>query len=61
MDAAETKNVEVSNDRGLRCVKCGHGRFKVIYTRARVFAIVRRRQCRNCAARVTTWEKVVGH
>jgi len=35
MDAAETKNVEVPNDRGLRCVKCGHGRFRVLYTRAR--------------------------
>jgi transcriptional regulator NrdR family protein len=46
---------------GLRCPKCGRGRFRVIYTRAVAGGrVVRRRACRHCAARITTWERIVG-
>ena len=45
-------------ERGLRCRQCGGGRFEVIYTRAALGnKIVRRRQCRICKARITTWER----
>ena len=46
--------------RGLRCRKCGGGKFWVIYTRAREDKLVRRRECRNCKTRVTTWETAIG-
>jgi len=50
-----------SDERGLRCRYCGHTKFRVIYTRAAFGArIVRRRQCRRCGKRVTTWEKMSG-
>jgi DNA-directed RNA polymerase subunit RPC12/RpoP len=61
MDPAEANSVDVCNDRGLRCVKCGHRRFRVIYTRARPGEIVvRRRECLNCGVRITTWERAIG-
>jgi transcriptional regulator NrdR family protein len=46
---------------GLRCRNCGHNRFRVIYTRAvRGGRIMRRRACRRCDTRITTWERMVG-
>lgn len=49
------------DDRGLRCRHCGCGHFRVIYTRrAWGGKLVRRRECRNCGYRLTTWERVVG-
>jgi transcriptional regulator NrdR family protein len=45
---------------GLRCRKCGGSRFRVIYTRARDGKIIRRRECRECGTRVTTWERAIG-
>jgi transcriptional regulator NrdR family protein len=45
---------------GLRC-RCGCSRLKVIYTRARDGnKLVRRRQCRECGERLTTWERAIG-
>jgi hypothetical protein len=46
---------------GLNCPKCGHPRSRVLYTRAAVGGRLRRRRaCRRCGARVTTWEHIVG-
>jgi transcriptional regulator NrdR family protein len=47
--------------RGLRCRRCGHQDFKVVYTRrAPGGVVVRRRQCRRCGGRITTWEHMIG-
>jgi len=49
------------NGVGLRCRKCGERQFRVNYTRgSRDGKIVRRRECRNCRTRVTTWEYAIG-
>jgi transcriptional regulator NrdR family protein len=46
---------------GLRCRKCAERRFRVIYTRgSRDGKIIRRRECRTCGTRVTTWEHMIG-
>jgi transcriptional regulator NrdR family protein len=46
---------------GLRCRRCGHGRFRVLYTRPRPGGkLVRRRECRHCGERFTTWERRLG-
>ncbi len=46
---------------GLRCRKCGRRRFRVIYTRpAPDGKVLRRRECRACATRFTTWEGRIG-
>ena len=44
---------------GLPCVRCGHPKSKVIYTRGREGKLVRRRECRRCKARITTHERPV--
>ncbi|HEY7312887.1 MAG TPA: hypothetical protein VH643_26220 [Gemmataceae bacterium] len=46
---------------GLRCWNCGSNRFWVIYTRgAPSGRIIRRRACRKCGTRITTWERIIG-
>jgi DNA-directed RNA polymerase subunit RPC12/RpoP len=46
------------NRRGLECRYCGCKHFRVIYTRPTWGGrIMRRRQCRHCGKRMTTWEK----
>jgi transcriptional regulator NrdR family protein len=46
---------------GLRCWNCGAQRFRVIYTRAAPGGkIIRRRACRGCGKRITTWERMIG-
>jgi transcriptional regulator NrdR family protein len=46
---------------GLRCWNCGTHRFRVIYTRAVPGGkILRRRACRKCGTRITTWERMIG-
>ena len=46
---------------GLRCWKCGHCGFRVVYTRAaRDGTIMRRRECLQCQTRITTWERMIG-
>jgi hypothetical protein len=48
-------------ERGLQCRQCGCQQFRVVYTRAAWGAmIVRRRECRNCRERLTTWERAIG-
>ena len=45
--------------RGITCRRCGGSRFHVIYTRkVRGGRIMRRRECRCCGQRVTTWESI---
>ncbi|MEA3368728.1 MAG: hypothetical protein U9R68_11515 [Planctomycetota bacterium] len=47
--------------RGLEYRHCGCKHFRVIYTRlAWGGRILRRRECRHCGKRMTTWERPVG-
>lgn len=49
------------DDRGLRCRHCGCGHFRVVYTRrAWGGKLIRRRECRHCGQRITTWERMIG-
>ncbi len=49
---------ETLDQRGLRCPKCECEHFRVIYTR-RTWGgrILRRRECRHCGKRITTFEQ----
>jgi transcriptional regulator NrdR family protein len=61
MAKAQKSQSPPADSLGLRCRKCGHNKFHVVYTRAGMHGkITRRRECRRCTARVTTCEKVVG-
>lgn len=43
--------------RGIECPSCGCRQFRVLYTRRSIGKrILRRRECRNCERRVTTYE-----
>jgi hypothetical protein len=65
----EPETLEASNEssvgsagsvRGLACLACGSGRLRVVYTRDKSNGVVqRRRECRDCRGRLTTWERVV--
>ncbi len=47
-------------DHGLCCRHCGCGHFRVIYTRPTWGnRIMRRRECRHCGKRMTTWERAM--
>jgi transcriptional regulator NrdR family protein len=47
------------NDVGLRCWRCGQRELRVVYTRPRNGGILlRRRECRRCGQRFTTWERM---
>jgi hypothetical protein len=49
------------DQRGLVCRECGCRHFRVVYTRPyHGGRIVRRRECRHCGRRVTTWEREGG-
>lgn len=51
------KGTEPEGDVGLECPRCGCGHFHVLYTRATVAnRLLRRRQCRHCGRRITTYE-----
>jgi transcriptional repressor NrdR len=45
---------------GLRCWRCGHNQFRVIYTRRRLDELWRRRECLRCGTRFTTYERRLG-
>ena len=45
---------------GLSCPACGCRHFRVIYTRRGRGLLLRRRECRNCGRRVTSYERIVG-
>ncbi len=56
-------NQSTPNDdqRGLRCRGCGFNKSNVIYTReASRKTLMRRRECRKCGKRVTTFERQFG-
>lgn len=60
MEPSSAKSPE-SAARGLVCPKCNCRHFRVIYTRSAPGGrIMRRRECRHCGRRITTWEKAVG-
>jgi hypothetical protein len=47
--------------RGLTCRHCGGRKFRVIYVRRTLGnALMRRRACWNCGARITTKEREIG-
>jgi transcriptional regulator NrdR family protein len=47
--------------RGLECRRCGCKHFSVIYTRKAPQGRVRRRkECRHCGRRITTYEHSIG-
>jgi len=53
-----TQHTGAKQDYGLECRDCGCKHFRVIYTRPYYGGrIMRRRECRNCGKRMTTWEK----
>jgi len=57
-DGRQREPAEDTEDRGLVCRGCGCRHFRVIYTRpVRGGKIMRRRECRNCGKRITTWEQ----
>ena len=58
-DQIETRKPD--EKRGLECPRCGCGHFRVLYTR-RTWGgrLLRRRECRHCGQRMTTYEKVAG-
>jgi transcriptional regulator NrdR family protein len=53
----ETGNPLGTKNTGIACRKCGCRHFTVVYTRAKDGVIVRRRECRNCKHRLTTYER----
>jgi len=47
--------------RGIECPRCGCKHFTVIYTRpTEGLRIRRRRECRHCGRRITTYEHSIG-
>jgi transcriptional regulator NrdR family protein len=47
--------------RGLVCKACGGRQWWVRYTRIKLGGVIqRRRECRGCGRRITTWERQVG-
>lgn len=54
-----TDNREPTSKRGLECPDCGCMHFRVLYTRrAWGGRLLRRRTCRHCGRRVTTYERL---
>lgn len=47
--------------RGLECSRCGCAHFRVLYTRRALGGrLLRRRECRYCGRRITTYERIGG-
>jgi hypothetical protein len=44
--------------RGVHCPRCGADRSRVVYTRPKQAAIIRRRECSSCGAKFVTWERI---
>ena len=57
MDTAD-KSSEQNESRGIACPGCGCGHIRVLYTRRALGGrLLRRRECRHCGRRVTTYEQ----
>lgn len=55
-----TGTQERANAKGLVCRKCGWPQLRVLYTRrGSDRKLIRRRECRRCGMRATTWEKLI--
>jgi len=55
--AQATDKTSLQQKRGLECPKCGCAHFRVLYTRrAMAGRLLRRRECRYCGRRITTYE-----
>lgn len=55
-----TDAVSSRETKGLVCRQCGCAHSRVVYTRrGSDRKLIRRRECRHCGARVTTWEKLI--
>ena len=60
MDAPTESADNKSEKRGLECPRCGCQHFRVLYTRrAWGGRLLRRRECRYCGRRITTYEQAV--
>ena len=57
-----TQSIEKQEEkRGLQCPRCGCRHFHVVYTRpASGGRVMRRRECRHCGRRITTYEQSIG-
>jgi len=56
-----TQAKETEEKRGIECPRCGCRHFRVLYTRrAWGSRILRRRECRHCGRRITTYESLAG-
>ncbi len=54
-----TNHRDSVSNRGLECPDCGCMHFRVLYTRrAWGGRLLRRRTCRHCGRRVTTYEQI---
>ena len=52
-----TRAQSLDEQRGIVCRSCGSRYFRVVYTRPKLGGkIMRRRECRHCGKRITTWE-----
>ena len=61
MERTDAKDAKAVERRGLECRRCGCKHFRVVYTRPTWGRrIMRRRECRRCGKRMTTWEKAGG-
>ena len=57
MDKADGTK-ERNGSRGIACPGCGCRHFRVLYTRRALGGrLLRRRECRHCGRRVTTYEQ----
>jgi len=56
--ADRTETRKPVEKRGLECPRCGCGHFRVLYTRRALGGrLLRRRECRYCGQRMTTYEQ----
>lgn len=56
---SELNTREAPPRRGLACRQCGCAHFRVLYTRGALGGrILRRRECRHCGKRMTTYEQM---
>ena len=54
----ETDKQTPTPKRGLECPQCGCAHFRVLYTRRALGGrLLRRRECRYCGRRITTYEQ----
>lgn len=59
--AVDSSREEQNERRGIECRVCGCRHFVVVYTRPLSGGrIMRRRECRHCGTRTTTFEQEIG-